>query len=135
MSDSMTPKPKRGRPFGSKNRLPAEPTKTTRAAARTASARKSPPAAPKLSKAELEAQLVKLERTVSRLREQNKELKHVVREGAETAESAAAPTPTRRNTKVAAVPKSRSPKLSKPVPHDAPAAGAEADAEDHEVAA
>ena len=83
---NVVPKPKRGRPPGSKNRVPAESTKTTRAAARTAAARKSPLATPKLNKAEVEAQLVKLERTVSRLREQNKELKRLVREGAEAAE-------------------------------------------------
>ena len=86
---------------------------------------------PKLSKAELEAQLVKLERAVSRLREQNKELKRLVREGAETAEPAAAPTPTRRSTRTAAAPKAARTRASKPVPHDDSGAGAE----DHEAAA
>ena len=73
---------------------------------------------PKLSKAELEAQLVKLERAVSRLREQNKELKRLVREGAEAAElAAAAPTLSRSRTRVAA-PKTPQAKPSEPVPHD-----------------
>ena len=127
---------KRGRPFGSKNRVPAEPTKATRAAARTASARKAVPGTPKLSKAELKAQLVKLERAVSRLREQNKKLKRLVREDAEAAElAAAAPKPTRFRTRAAAalkIPRTRS---SKPVPHDAAAPATQADAEDHEAAA
>ena len=135
MSESMTPKPKRGRPPSSRNHTVAEPNKATRAAARTAPSLKAPPAMPKPSKAELEAQLVKLERAVSRLREQNKELKRLLRGGAEAAELAAAgPTLSRSRTRVAAVPKSRRPKSSKPVPQDDPSAGAEADAEDHEAA-
>ena len=136
MSESMTPKPKRGRPLGSKNRALAEPNKTTRSAARMATSRKAPPAMPKLSKAELEAQLAKLERAVSRLREQNKELKRLVREGAEAAEAAAAaPKPTRSRTRAAAVPKAPQAKPPEPVPHDDSAAGAGVDAEDHEAAA
>ena len=135
VSESMTPNPKRGRPPGSKNRVPAEPSKTTKAAARKASSRKAPPAMPKLNKAELEAQLVKLERTVSRLREQNKELKRQVREGAEAAElTAAAPKPTRSRTRVAA-PKAPQAKPFEPVPHDDLVAGAKANVPDHEAAA
>ena len=136
-STGIIPKPKRGRPPGSKNRVPAEPTRTTRTAARLATSRKAPLAAPKLNKAELEVQLVKLERAVSRLREQNKELKRLVREGAEAAElaAAAAPTPSRSRVRAAAAPKAARTRSAKPVPHDDPADGAEAVAEDHEAAA
>ena len=132
---TLSPTPKRGRPPGSKNRIAAEPRKTTRQTARTAASRKAPPATPKPSKAELEAQVVKLERTVSRLREQNKELKRLVRDAAETAElAAAAREPTRRSSRVAAA-RSRRPRSSKPVRVDEHTAGAGADAEDHEAAA
>ena len=90
---------------------------------------------PKLSKTELEAQLAKLERTVSRLREQNNGLKRLVRDGADIAEAATVATLAHRNPRVAAASKSRRLKSSRPVRHDDPADGAEADAEDHQAAA
>ena len=84
-----------GRPLGSKNRpkaaaaaKPRPVTRTTRAA----SGKTPAPAAPKFSKAELEQQVVRLERTIARLRRQNGEFKRVAREEArEAAEAAPAP--------------------------------------------
>ena len=101
------PKKRLGRPLGSKKRVkPSTPTKaafvayTTRAAPRKAAA----PAAPKLNKAELEHQVVKLERTITRLRKQNAELKHMARTEAREPEDAP-PAPvaeTKRGSKRAA---------------------------------
>ena len=88
-----------GRPPGSKNRVP---TKAKAGAAR--SARKlAVPAAPRLNKAELEAQLAKLERMVARLRKQNAELKQAAQETAAAPEPE--PAPTRRPRRTAAAPK------------------------------
>lgn len=72
-------KPKVGRPLGSKNRSSAVPLKATTSPTRSVMSRKAAPAAPKMNKAELELQLAKLERLVTRLREQNKELKTLVK--------------------------------------------------------
>ena len=87
-----TTKKRLGRPLGSKNRAAsavnakaAPVARTTRAASRKVAS----PAAPKLSKAELEAQVIRLERTITRLRKQNAELKHTAR--TETREAAEAP--------------------------------------------
>ena len=98
------PKKRIGRPLGSKNRTKsasaakaAPITRTTRAAPRKTSAA----AVPKSSKAELEQQVVKLERTIARLRKQNTELKQASRE--EALEAAPAPVAkTRRAPKRAA---------------------------------
>ena len=49
--------------------------------------------------------------------------------------AAAAPKPTRSRTRAAAAPKAPQAKPPEPVSHDAPTAGVEADAEDHEAAA
>lgn len=84
-----------GRPPGSKNRnlsvteakgAPLDVTK------RTLPKKAAAPAASKLNKAELEAQIVKLERTIVRLRKQNSELKQTAQEHAsEAAKPAVAP--------------------------------------------
>lgn len=80
-----------GRPPGSRNlalsaaKGAAPAPRKTRAAPRAAA-----PAAPKLKKAELEQQVVRLGRTIARLRKQNAELKHAARE---EAHEAAAPPP------------------------------------------
>ena len=106
------PKKRVGRPVGSKNRVPATVTKARSAPApvqkRTA-ARKAPPAAPKLNKAELEAQVVKLERTVARLRKQNAEMKQAARQPAPAPEPAptVAATPDKKPKRAAAAPKAR----------------------------
>lgn len=106
------PKKRVGRPVGSKNRVPASVTKTRSAPApvqkRTA-ARKSAPVAPKLNKAELEAQVVKLERTIARLRKQNAEMKQTARQPAPAPEPAptVAATPDKKPKRAAAAPKAR----------------------------
>ncbi len=64
------PKRKPGRPLGSTNAKKPAPPSTKKTAALKLATR-----APKPNKAELEAQVSKLERSVSRLREKNKELK------------------------------------------------------------
>ena len=63
-TDAAEQKRRPGRPAGSKNRVAASSKAKPRVAA-----------SPKMNKVELEAHVVKLERTVTRLREQNKELK------------------------------------------------------------
>lgn len=107
------PKKRVGRPVGSKNRVPAAAVTKARSAPapvqkRTA-ARKAPPAAPKLNKAELEAQVVKLERTIARLRKQNAEMKQTARQPAPAPEPAptVAATPDKKPKRAAAAPKAR----------------------------
>lgn len=91
------PKKRLGRPPGSKNRVPA---KAKTGAAR--SGRKAAvPAAPRLNKAELEAQVAKLERTVARLRKQNAELKQAAQEAAAAPEPEPAPARRPRRTATA----------------------------------
>ncbi len=97
-ADATAPKRRPGRPPGVKNKvkaLPAKAARSTKAAATTKSA------APKRNKAELETHVIKLERTVLRLREQNKELKRVAAAPTETAEPPApvATKPVRRRAK------------------------------------
>ena len=92
------PKKRLGRPPGSKNRVPAKAAGTTRSTRKAAA-----PAAPRLNKAELEAQLVKLERTVARLRKQNAELKQAAKEAAVPA--APEPAPERKPRRIAAAPR------------------------------
>jgi hypothetical protein len=72
-------------------------------------ARKPAPAAPKLNKAELEAQVVKLERTIARLRKQNAEMKQTARQPAPTPEPApaVAATPDKKSKRAATAPKTR----------------------------
>ncbi len=90
------PKRRPGRPPGVKNRVKATPAKATRTTKATAAAK----AAPKRNKAELEAHVIKLERTVARLREQNKEMKRAAAAPAETPEPpAAVAKPVRRRPK------------------------------------
>ncbi len=77
-------KRKPGRPVGSTNaRKPAPAAKASRPATGRAAAVKPAARAPKLNKAELEAQVGKLERAIARLREKNKELKQAVADGRE----------------------------------------------------
>ncbi|NPD68211.1 hypothetical protein HN018_24930 (plasmid) [Lichenicola cladoniae] len=69
--------------------------------------RKTAPAAPKLNKAELEAHIIKLERTIDRLRKQGAEMKQAAK--APAAEPSAAPAEaavkkTRRAKAVAEAP-------------------------------
>ena len=103
-------KRKPGRPAGSTNaKKPVSKVSATRASAAKASAPKTSTAkigarvsklaakripaaklaasAPKMSKADLEAHVTKLERTVSRLREKNKELKQVASDAREHADT------------------------------------------------
>ena len=98
-SAKRTPEPasrkRLGRPLGSKNKVTsatkakaAPVARTTRAAPR----RTTGAPAPKLNKAELEQQVVKLERTIVRLRKQNADLKQAARtEAREAVEAAPAP--------------------------------------------
>ncbi len=90
------PKKRLGRPPGSKNRIPAKAAGAARSTRNAAA-----PAAPRLNKAELEAQVAKLERTVARLRKQNAGLK----QAAEEAAAAPEPEPTRKPRRTAAAPK------------------------------
>ena len=85
------PRKRLGRPPGSKNRVKLSTStkavpvvRTVRAAPRRTTA--AP--APKLNKAELEAQVVKLERSIARLRKQNAELKQMARTKAREAAEA-----------------------------------------------
>ncbi len=96
-ADVTVPKRRPGRPPGVKNKVKTAPVKAARSG--KAAATKSAP--PKRNKAELETHVIKLERTVLRLREQNKELKRAAAAPAETAEEAApaAPKPVRRRAK------------------------------------
>lgn len=93
------PKKRPGRPLGSKNRVKSPTSAKAVPVARTtrAAPRKTAAPAPKLNKAELEAQIVRLERTIVRLRKQNAELKQTAHpEGREAAEAPPAPVETRR---------------------------------------
>lgn len=127
-------KRKRGRPPGSKNRVAAEPRKTSAAVARAVASPKAPERAPKMSKAELEAQLAKLERTVARLREQNKDLKRLVREGGKSTTAPEPPAKPTRRTTSSAVPKARRPGSSRSARQDDPADAARDGHGDHDAA-
>ena len=101
-----TKKP-RGRPPGSKNGVRTTSKAKAPAAAKRAVVRKTAPAAPKLNKAELEAHIIKLERTIDRLRKQGAEMKQAAK--APAAKPAAAPVEaavkkTRRAKAVAEAP-------------------------------
>ncbi len=106
------PRKRLGRPLGSKNKVTSA-TKAKAAplarTARAASRKTAAPATPKLNKAELEQQVVKLERIIARLRKQNAELKHTARtEAREAAQAVPAPVAeTRRAPKRAAAPSTR----------------------------
>ena len=78
-----------GRPRGSKNGVRTTSKAKTPAAAKRAVVRKTAPAAPKLNKAELEAHIIKLERTIDRLRKQGAEMKQAAK--VSSAKPAAAP--------------------------------------------
>lgn len=85
------PKKRLGRPIGSKNHSSSNAKAAPVAAAKRSVAKKAvAPATLKLNKAELEAQIVKLERTIARLRKQNTELKQTERADAVEAPKAAA---------------------------------------------
>ncbi|MGI4796582.1 MAG: hypothetical protein ACRYG8_21485 [Janthinobacterium lividum] len=95
------PKKRLGRPPGSKNKAVSKPKAAAAsvAAGRAAPKRATAAVAPTLNKAELEQQIIKLERTIARLRKQNAELKTVAREeAAEVAAAAAAPRARRATT-------------------------------------
>ena len=126
-----TTKKRLGRPLGSKNKATsavnakaAPVARTTRAASRKTAS----PAAPKLSKAELEHQLIKLERTITRLRKQNAELKQAARtEARETAEVPPAPVgEAKRTPKRGAAPSTRRKAAAVEPAAEAPAATAAA---------
>ena len=95
------PKKRLGRPPGSKNRVPAKAKADTSRSARKPAAA----AAPRLKKAELEAQVTRLERAVARLRKQNAELKQAAKETAAAPEPEPAPAPARKPRRTAAAPK------------------------------
>ena len=93
---AVAPKKKIGRPVGSKNRVPASPAAAQKPAVRRAAAA---PAPVRMNKAELEAKILKLERSLARARAQNAELKQALKEvpqpaRAETAQPAATSTKT-----------------------------------------
>lgn len=79
----------RGRPPGSKNGVRATSNAKAPAAVKRAVVRKTVLAAPKLNKAELEAHIIKLERTIDRLRKQGAEMKQAAK--VSSAAPAAAP--------------------------------------------
>ncbi len=111
------PKRKPGRPIGStgtKKATPASAAKPVKSSATRGAIARPAARAAKPNRAELEIQLGKLERTVVRLREKNKELKQIAteaREHADTLEAqlaakpvAAAPKPPRKNRRPARQP-------------------------------
>ena len=106
-------KPKLGRPLGSKNRSAVAPLKATTSATRSALSRKAVPSAPKMSKAELELQLAKSERLVARLREQNKELKTIVKAAAAPKEAKPAAEPVQPVGKSVPATKAARPRVTK----------------------
>lgn len=83
-SAAAAPKKKIGRPPGSKNRVPAAAT------TRTAAARRTPAATPavRMNKAELEAHVVKLERSLARAKTQTADLKRALKEASQPAATA-----------------------------------------------
>jgi hypothetical protein len=95
---AATPKRKPGRPVGAKTRAIAPAKKTAPAARqttrRTVTRATATPAPVRMNKAELEAQVVKLERSIERLRKQNAELKQALKAApqAEPAKAAGKPT-------------------------------------------
>ena len=98
---AVAPKKKIGRPVGSKNRVPASPRSKAAAAAQKPAVRRAAaaPAPVRMNKAELEAKILKLERSLARARAQNAELKQALKEvpqpaRAETAQPAATSTKT-----------------------------------------
>lgn len=84
------PKKRPGRPPGSKNKVAAEPVRKLTAASvsKRAPAKKAAPATAKMSKADLEAQIVKLERALARSRKQVAELKLMVSDAGARADQA-----------------------------------------------
>ncbi len=85
------PKRRPGRPIGStkaKRIAPvASPSRVVKPAAKRGPVSKAAAAAPKMSKSELEAHVSKLERTLSRLRDKNKELKQAATDAREHADT------------------------------------------------
>ena len=108
-------KSKRGRPVGSKNRSSVAPLKAASGPTRSTAAQKAVPVAPKLNKAELEVQLAKLERLVVRLREQNKELKAIVKSAQAPKQAIPETKLVRDDAKSAPAAKTRKPRASKTV--------------------
>lgn len=94
---AATPK-KLGRPPGSKNNVqpPSDRPRSvmSRPPAKRASAKVAAPVVPKMSKADLEAQIVKLERGMARLRKQNIELKLLAEDATARADEAARTKPS-----------------------------------------
>jgi RNA polymerase primary sigma factor len=82
------PKRRPGRPLGSTNakKPPAARSRRTAKPAAASRTAKDAPRAPKMNKAELEAEVTKLERTIARLRSKNKELKLAANEAREHAD-------------------------------------------------
>ncbi|MGI4792576.1 MAG: hypothetical protein ACRYG8_00535 [Janthinobacterium lividum] len=78
-----------GRPLGSKNKVKAEPTRKLAPVPKPATAKKAVPAAPKMSKVELEAHVRKLERSLAVARKQVAALKLAVSDAYARGEQAA----------------------------------------------
>jgi hypothetical protein len=94
-----------GRPAGSKNRVMA-----------LSKAKPRVVASPKMNKVELEAHVVKLERTVTRLREQNKELKLAAAAPSKIAEAPKKPAKLAKSVKPAkSAPRSAKAAVAAPV--------------------
>ncbi len=97
-------KRKPGRPVGSTNvkkSTSATAAKSTKLVTKRVVAPKAAARAPKLNKAELEAQVGKLERSIGRLRDKNKELKQAVTEAREHQDTLEAELATRPAAEVA----------------------------------
>ncbi len=108
-------KRKPGRPVGSTNAKKAALATSAKATAKRSASLKAAPA-PRLNKAELEIQVGKLERTIARLRDKNKELKQAAieaRNHLDTLEAELASKPAAETRKPAR--KARSKPAPKPV--------------------
>jgi hypothetical protein len=108
-------KRKPGRPVGSTNAKKAASATSAKATAKRSASPKAAPA-PRLNKAELEIQVGKLERTIARLRDKNKELKQAAietRNHLDTLEAELASKPAAETRKPAR--KARSKPAPKPV--------------------
>ncbi len=114
------PKRKPGRPIGStgaKKSGPASAAKTVKPAGRRSAVARPVARVAKPNKAELENQLGKLERTVARLRDKNKELKQIAseaREHADTLEAQLAARPAAKAPTSAAKPARKSRRPAQP---------------------
>ncbi|MGI4747207.1 MAG: hypothetical protein ACRYFY_14375 [Janthinobacterium lividum] len=102
-----------GRPPGSKNGVRATNKAKAPAAVKRAVVRKTAPAAQKLNKAELEAHIIKLGRTIDRLRKQGAEMKQTAKEAAATPAAAPVEAVVKKTRRAKAVAEASTP-VAKP---------------------